>query len=146
EVNFEEILVEEPDLFKGKEYTFSALLTDKDQNEIELELESLVVEKQSLTLTASEDECDDPGCIMYETEITLTKDGSIYTATGALYVTVDSEDLSPLFEENEGLPRKKLEKLLDEGCKSLYGEEAELSSFVDDYKHSVYCAYSQEIL
>jgi hypothetical protein len=59
-------------------------------------------------------------------------------------VTADSEDLSSIFEENEDAETDELKKLLDAGCKEIYGPTAELYDFVDDYKNSVYCHYEKK--
>jgi len=43
------------------------------------------------------------------------------------------------------LDHDELSALLDEGCKNIYGRDAFLIDFVDDYKYSVYCGYTKKV-
>ncbi len=143
QLHLEKMEEQEPDLFNSNKFLFSALLTDQNRNEVEAELTSLDEKTQTLILAVTQNDCDDPGCYSFEGEISVQKiDDHGYTATAEIEVVVDAEDLSHIYMDNEDELKDRLEKLLDDGCKSYYGKNAKLYSYEDDYKYSVYCTYT----
>ena len=143
---FETVKKEEPGLFDVEEFTITGNFEGKDGESWEFNEESLdFSRKDEIAFYASEDDCDNPGCSNYEIEFVFKKSkAGAYSAEVSMSVTVDSEDIAYLWEENEELSGKELEKLLDAACKETYGETAELYDFVDDYKGSVYCHYEKK--
>ncbi len=134
------------DLFGSKTFEYYGQFesNSKDNESYDFELNSLDIVDNEYIFSDIENECDDPGCITYETYFTFkeNKKGDFYVKVD-LSVEVDVEELAETHEENQYEDADKLEEILDDGCREMLGEDSFLVTYVDDYKYSVYCGYEK---
>ena len=130
---------------RGKASLSARFKTKKnsDLSELDFYLSSINKKENTYVFRSSEDDCDDPGCVMYESELLMKKNKKgFYYASIITDVVVDDEDLSVLYEDSrDQVSNDELIEILNQGCKDNHGKKAYLEDFVDDYKNSVYCAY-----